>query len=200
MLHDSTNSFVFQVILFMNSFTAIDTALLSWFNHHYIPGSIPFLQFISSVTTYVSIAVVIMVFIFSFIRKQSLLRYYSLILAIVLIAVAVVSPVMKSLIYRERPFYTHQHIEKRSEGGESSFPSGHSMEAFALAVTLSLCFRRKSVTITAVTWALLVGYSRIALGVHYPSDVLAGMLIGGFLGWLILYIFKMANPSLRKKA
>lgn len=200
MLHNSRNSFILEVILFMNSFTAIDTALLFWLNHHYIPGSIPFLQFISSVTTYVSIAVVIIVFIFSFIRKQSLLRYYSLILAIILIVVAVVSPVMKSLIYRERPFYTHQHIEKRSEGGESSFPSGHSMEAFALAVTLSLCFRRKSITITSITWALLVGYSRIVLGVHYPSDVLAGMLVGGFLGWSVYRIFFLVNPSLLMKA
>jgi len=178
----------------MSVFAEIDLSLLNWLNHHYVPGSLPFLQFISSATTYVSIALVVMVMVFSFVKNKPLARRCSIALATVLMVVAIASPVMKSLMYRERPFYAHDFIEKRTDGGESSFPSGHSMEAFALAITLSLCFKRKWITLVAFAWAFLVGYSRVALGVHYPSDVLGGMALGSFIGWSTLFLFHRFGP------
>ena len=62
---------------------------------------------------------------------------------------------------------------------DRSFPSGHAQTAFAAAVYLSLLFPRGAVLFLAL--AALVGLSRVALGVHYPSDVLAGALIGSAL-------------------
>jgi undecaprenyl-diphosphatase len=69
------------------------------------------------------------------------------------------------------------------------------MEAFAMAAALSLLFSKKTIVIPVYFWAILVAYSRMALGVHYPSDVLAGVLFGTFIGILIPRIFNRLNPK-----
>ena len=59
-----------------------------------------------------------------------------------------------------------------------SFPSGHSSLAFATATTLSMQYNKWYVTVPAYVWASSVGYSRMYLGKHYPTDVLAGAAVG----------------------
>lgn len=171
-------------------FSSYDIALLTWFHDHPVPYSIPVLQFISNTTTYISIAVVLIILIVALARKSKPLRMKFFMLATVLIVVSIASQGLKHFIKRDRPFKTYSFIEKLSTGGDSSFPSGHTMEAFALAAALSLIFSQKRVVIPVYIWAAGVAYSRIALGVHYPSDVLAGILIGTLIGWGIPWIYK----------
>jgi len=182
-------------------FSGFDISLLSWLNHHLIPYSVPVLRIISYTTTFISIALVLMVLITSIVKKSRSIRKQFFVLASVLILVAIVSQGLKTFIYRERPFKTYLFIEKLSEGGGSSFPSGHTLEAFAMATSLSLLFAKKKIVIPVYLWAMLVAYSRMALGVHYPSDVLAGVIIGSFIGWSVPWIFnrfttnrKINNP------
>jgi membrane-associated phospholipid phosphatase len=172
------------------NFSTCDIALLTWFHDHPVPFSLPVLQFISNTTTFISIALALIILILSVIRKSKPLRIKFFILAIVLILVLLVSQGLKNVIDRDRPFDTYPFIEKLSSGGDSSFPSGHTLEAFAVAAAFSLLFRKKKVIIPVYTWAICVAYSRMALGVHYPSDVVAGMLIGTFIGWFVPWVFK----------
>lgn len=65
-----------------------------------------------------------------------------------------------------------------------SFPSGHTSGAFALATTLTLQYKKWYVALPAYLWAGSVGYSRMYLGKHYPSDVLAGAAVGAGSSWL----------------
>ena len=173
----------------------VDIAILNWLHSHTIPNSIPVLQFISYTTTFFSISIALMVLISAFVKKSKAIMKQFFIIAAVLIFVLIVSQGLKALIFRERPFVTHPSIEKLSEAGSSSFPSGHTLEAFAMAAALSILFSKKKITIPVYIWAALVAYSRMALGVHYPSDVLAGIIIGTFIGWMVPRIFQRFIPA-----
>ena len=65
-----------------------------------------------------------------------------------------------------------------------SFPSNHAANTFAAATLLSLCFRNTALIFMVFVFALIVCYSRVYLGVHYPSDVLGGMILGSAMGFL----------------
>jgi membrane-associated phospholipid phosphatase len=88
------------------------------------------------------------------------------------------STLIKNIVHRTRPFITYPELEKLSTGGSGSFPSGHTADAFTLAASLSLAFPRWWVVGPAFAWAATVGYSRMHLGVHYPTDVAASMILG----------------------
>ena len=71
-------------------------------------------------------------------------------------------------------------------GGQYGFPSCHAANTFALAIFLSLQFNCRYATVALICWSLLVSYSRIYLGVHYPADILGGFVVGGTYA-VILY-------------
>jgi len=71
-------------------------------------------------------------------------------------------------------------------GGQYGFVSNHAANSSALAIYLILLFRNRFVTLGLITWVLLLCYSRIYLGVHYPSDTLGGIVVGIACG-LIAY-------------
>lgn len=170
-------------------FLRYDIALLNWMHHHRIPQSVHFLQFISDTTTILSIALVVLVLVLALVLRSKPMRMKFFMLVTVLILVLLIAQGLKSMIDRDRPFTTFPDIEKLSSGGDSSFPSGHTLEAFAVAAAIASLFNRRRFILPVYTWAFLVAYSRIALGVHYPSDVLAGIILGSMTGWLIPCLF-----------
>lgn len=91
---------------------------------------------------------------------------------------------MKYGFNRPRPFVTYPDIVKKSDGGSPSFPSGHTSFAFATATSLSIAWPKWYVIVPSYAYASLVGYSRMYLGVHYPSDVLAGAIVGSGSAYL----------------
>jgi membrane-associated phospholipid phosphatase len=88
---------------------------------------------------------------------------------------------LKKAVNRPRPFVQYPSpdiYQKDSHVGTYSFPSGHSSSAFALATSVCLAYPKWYVIAPAAVWAFTVGYSRMHLGVHFPSDVLMGAIIG----------------------
>ena len=90
-----------------------------------------------------------------------------------------ISEAMKVSFNRMRPGekYPDEIFPYRKIHGKS-FPSGHSSLAFSAAASLSIQCRKWYVTVPAYIWAASVGYSRVYLGEHYPSDVLGGAAVG----------------------
>ncbi|MCE5179881.1 MAG: phosphatase PAP2 family protein [Porphyromonadaceae bacterium] len=81
-------------------------------------------------------------------------------------------------------------------GGRYGFISSHATNSFGLAVFLSLLFRHRRVTISVLCWAVLNSYTRIYLGVHFVSDILAGMIVGSLVGLLLYKLYRLSRAVL----
>ena len=122
-------------------------------------------------------------------RRHALLTVAMLVLAFVL-ADQISSGLIKHLVERLRPSQDPSldnmiHIVNNYRGGKFGFVSSHAANSFAAATLIALIMRHRLVTISLFTWAMLQCYSRIYLGVHYPGDILGGMVVGILVGCLV---------------
>lgn len=122
-------------------------------------------------------------------RRHALLVLAMVALA-VLLADQVSSGLIKHLVERLRP--THDpslenavHIVNGYRGGMYGFVSSHAANFFAIATLVSFIMRHRLVVIALYGWGLAQCYSRMYLGVHYPGDILGGIIVGVLAGWLV---------------
>lgn len=103
----------------------------------------------------------------------------------------------KDTVCRLRPCHAlpDVHLFREGCGGQYGFVSSHAANAFALVMFFWFRYRRKNssthariVPICLLVWAVLVCYSRIYLGKHYPGDILCGALFGLLVGWFVWWI------------
>lgn len=85
-------------------------------------------------------------------------------------------------------------------GGQFGFVSSHATNSFGLAFVSAGLIRKRWFTWTIMIWALVVSYSRIYLGVHYPGDILGGMILGIFIGWVITLIYRQITKRISEYA
>lgn len=111
-------------------------------------------------------------------KNDSTLKQNGIMVGTSLLISATVFTSLKYTVRRDRPFVTYPELDNVTFEGTPSFPSGHTASAFSTATSLSLAYPEWYVVVPAYTWAGTVAYTRMHLGVHYPSDVLAGMIIG----------------------
>jgi membrane-associated phospholipid phosphatase len=144
-----------------------------------------FFQQISNSTNYVGMLVPMSVLATGYARGDKTIIQKGWFMAETLVASSLVTLGLKYSLRRNRPFNIDPFIIPADSGGSPSFPSGHTSEAFATATSLTLAWPKWWVAIPAYTWAGSVGYSRMYLGVHYPTDVMAGAVVGAASAWLM---------------
>lgn len=97
--------------------------------------------------------------------------------------------ILKNIVQRPRPFTEIKYIKLLiSKPGTYSFPSGHAASSFAVAYVIGK--KIKPLKITAYILAILIAYSRLYLFVHYPTDIIGGIVLGVLTASLILYLDK----------
>lgn len=107
---------------------------------------------------------------------------------------------LKSSIERARPFVAYPNrIAYKGGGSGYSFPSGHTSSTFALATSLSLAYPKWYVIAPSFAFAATTAYSRMYMGVHYPSDVAGGIILGAGSAYLTWKLQKALNARYYKK-
>lgn len=118
-----------------------------------------------------------------------------LVVLVVVVADQVASGLCKPYFQRYRPSRDPEishliDVVNGYRGGKYGFFSSHASNTFAVATFFALLFRRFGVTVCLYVWAILCSYSRLYLGVHYPSDVFTGLCFGVFTGIVFHGIYK----------
>jgi undecaprenyl-diphosphatase len=144
----------------------------------------------------------IVVFVYKKNWKEILLIILSVTLLIVLCD-GISSGFFKPFFHRFRPthhpdFKDQVDIVLGYRGGLYGFISGHATNAFGFATFAALVFRNRLFTIMILLFAFLNGYSRIYLGVHFISDVVAGILTGVVLGYIVYKLYNLSRQQFLK--
>jgi len=177
-----------------------DINLLKNINPNAYHAQIKYQQFISNATPVVDFSIPVILFATSYIKGDKALRVKSLTIIGSLIIADGTTYIIKNIVKRNRPFVTYpREIIKYSMAGGYSFPSGHTTDAFSLATSLTLNFKQWYVIVPAYLWAGSVGYSRLYLGAHYPSDVFGGAIVGSTSAFITYKLSKWLNKKGRKQ-
>jgi undecaprenyl-diphosphatase len=179
----------------------IDTELFLFLNGLHADWLDPIMIFISGKLSWTPFYLVLLYLIIKNYKKQSILIIIGIILLIIC-SDQISSSVFKPLFERPRPCHNEAikdlvYLPNGHCGGAYGFISSHACNVFALAVFITHVLKKYYSKIGWVmfSWATLVAYSRIYMGVHYPGDVLVGAAVGALIGWgFVKVLFKFSSP------
>lgn len=147
----------------------------------------------------ISVATPILIYTLGLINNDSVAKQKALFIGETFLASAFITVVSKKIIKTDRPYDTYPMVQPVVSEASYSMPSGHTSTAFATATSLSLAYPKWYVVAPSFVWAGAIGYSRMHLGVHYPSDVLAGALVGSGSAYLTYKANQWINKKRKKK-
>jgi hypothetical protein len=135
-------------------------------------------RFVSDANNYVNAGIPVGVLVDGLIRNDDRTKRNGLYMAASTATTYLLNLAIKQLVRRPRPFLADPRLVPVYRPGGYSFPSGHTSSVFSVATSLSRAYPKWYVIAPSFLWATGVGYSRMYLGVHYPTDVTAGALLG----------------------
>ncbi|MBQ3677007.1 MAG: phosphatase PAP2 family protein [Bacteroidales bacterium] len=106
----------------------------------------------------------------------------------------------KKVVCRYRPTHNLEiggfvHVVNGYTGGMYGFVSSHAANMFAFAVGVSLFLKHKLWAVVFLGWSMLICYTRMYLGVHYPADIFCGALLGSLVAVILYYVFIRINAK-----
>ncbi len=174
-----------------------EIALIEWLQQYLL--NVSFLRTIVSLFTELGDAAFAVVLIGFFYWGRN--KQWGSILAADLIGSSITNSMIKNLVMRRRPYFDHEGIRclkavssrydiNDIAGQGYSFPSGHAANSGSLLTSIYLLLRNRKFLFWGSVLVFLICLSRIALGVHYPSDVLVGALLGIMMSALIYHLLE----------
>ena len=140
--------------------------------------------FLAGYFQYLLIAIFLLLLFFSKYAKREKLRIFWITVVSTIVARFGVTELIRFFYHRLRPFVTYQAHQLLS-GNEWSFPSGHSAFFFAMATAIYLYNKKWGIGFFLA--AILMNISRVIAGVHYPSDINGGAIIGIIVAYVVFY-------------
>jgi len=184
----------------LKSLDAIDRTILLWMHGKHNSLLDQLMPFITNADNWAIPIFLLIVFLGFKAGKKGKISLAILILALAFTD-SICAQILKPLFERVRP--SHVSMDGLNllvpKGGKWSMPSNHAANIFALAVVLSYFYDR--IKIPLFILASLIALSRVYVGVHYPSDVIVGGLLGYAIGWLAItswVIIKMRELKRRQ--
>jgi undecaprenyl-diphosphatase len=181
----------------MNELQKLDVALFHLINDHGTPWLDACMRLISNATFWSIVGCGLLIL---FLVRQRSKLVTGLVLATLAFNVSHFTNhfLLKNYFARARPCYQLTHVRLAAEtcGSEYGFPSSHAANAIAFAVCFAFFVRKNSHRALILCTALLVGLSRVYLGVHFPGDVLAGFAYGSAVGLSVLLASKIFFAAL----
>ncbi|MFN3839690.1 MAG: phosphatase PAP2 family protein [Cyclobacteriaceae bacterium] len=178
----------------LDALLEVDKQLLLWLNGFHAPWLDPVIFTLTKTITWLPLYVLLLYFIIKDYRKESW-RVLIMIVVTLLLTEHITSSFMKPYFERLRPSREPElagllHLVNGYKGGLYGFASSHAANSFGIAMFFWLMFRKsKSWIWILFTWATLLSYTRIYLGVHYPGDILVGAVIGIGCAGLSYYLY-----------
>jgi len=190
------------MIDYLNS---IDTQLFLFLNGKHNAFFDPVMYWLSDKLVWIPMYLLIAFFIVKHYKMNGIVMLL-LIGIVIALCDQTASHLIKNAVLRLRPSHEPAltglvHLSKAGAGGMYGFVSSHAANAFGLA-TFLYCTLDRSFNILKYwlfIWAVLVSYSRIYNGVHYPGDVLVAVMLGTVVGWAISKLYKYIEQKLNSK-
>ena len=178
--------FILLIGIQVNAFSQnADIDLLKSINKNETNFKNKYLELNASSVTALSVGIPVGLAITGFIMHDNKIKQDALYMGAAFLVSSIITQSTKHIVNRQRPFEKYSFIILRDdESGGMSFPSGHTSAAFCTATSLALRYHKWYVITLAYVFATSVAWARMYQGVHYPSDVLAGALVGACSAWL----------------
>lgn len=172
----------------------MDSSIVVWVATHRVAALNDPMVWLGTIEKLGAVWVVLALIVAAF-RRAGWLRTlgFAVLVGLTTLAADTFAFLVKDLTHRTRPFVAHPQIHPLYSVHSSSFPAGHASTAFAGAVLLSAVAPRVAPAFLAL--AALIGFSRIYDGVHYPTDVLAGALLGALTGLAVVWALRRFGPE-----
>ena len=176
-----------------NGLQRFDDQVLISLSEHRTPAKTGFFLFLSKHNDVVNIGVPAGLLVGGIISNDKQMRQNALYVASSSAVNALVTMLVKKVAKRPRPFLGQVKINAVYQPAHYSFPSGHTSTSFTTATALSQAYPKWYVIAPAYLYAGSVSFSRLYLGVHYPTDVAAGALLGTGTAFSMKFLKPKAN-------
>lgn len=181
----------------------IDVKLLLEINSHHTPFLDWMMWHISGTFIWIPFYVFILIVLIKKLGKQSVLLIL-LIAVLIVLSDQLASGLIKPLAHCLRPSHEpalvqHIHLVNGYKGGLYGFVSSHAANVFALTFYLFFTVRKELPWLVTVLfpWAIIVSFSRIYLGVHYPFDILGAICVGLLTALLVAEVYKRISKKIQ---